>query len=318
MAAIVWLERRPSRLQCRNSTPGIGGFIMSLRTTALAIVACHLLCVPARAANSASGSVTADKLGTITVSHAAAYLVRDGHATRTEIMLTDVAVNAAGLQNEFNPHMAAINLDALKDRNYVLLWINADGSVSMNATFSKTMTQILDATSGRLKVTWTTNSPARADGRLFSGGPLKTMDGSSFTVDLKFGVDVPAAPAGTPLAAGGGDPGKALTAFIAAAQKKSWTAIKSVSSPDALKTFDKSYNTPAENASDVLDLLKAWLPLEKMKITGGQLRGDVAILDVEGQMFPGQASMIGVSIVRMVKSGTVWQFDKATRVGMVK
>ena len=62
-------------------------------------------------------------------------------------------------------------------------------------------------------------------------------------------------------------------------------------------------------------LLGAWLPLQKMKVTGGQLRGDVAMLEVEGEMFPGT---LGLSIVRMVKTGASWQFDRAARAGLVK
>jgi hypothetical protein len=52
-----------------------------------------------------------------------------------------------------------------------------------------------------------------------------------------------------------------------------------------------------------------------MNITGGQLRGNVAILDVEGELFPGQ---LGLSLVQMVKTGAVWQFDRAARAGMVR
>lgn len=141
------------------------------------------------------------------------------------------------------------------------------------------------------------------------------MDGTTYTVDIRFGVDVPAVPAGTALPAGGGDPGKALLALLDAANKKNWPAIRAASGPNALKTFDKSYNSPAENAADAADLLKAWLPVEKMKVTGGQLRGDVAILDVEGEMFPGQLSL---SLARMVKVGNAWLFDQAARAGMVK
>ena len=117
------------------------------------------------------------------------------------------------------------------------------------------------------------------------------------------------------MAAGGGEPGKALIAFIAASQKKNWTPIKAGSSADALKTFDKSYNTPAENAESAAELLKAWIPLQKMTITGGQLRGNLAVLDVEGELFPGQ---LGLSVVQMVKTGTAWQFDRAGRAGMVR
>lgn len=269
------------------------------------------------AADQVSGTVVTSKLGTITPKAAAAYLVRNQrHAreTQTEILLADVPVDAATVRDAFDPHMTAINLPALNDRNYVLLWVAADGAVSMNATYSKTMTQIVNDTTDGLAIAWTARTATRLEGRLTSKGTLKTMDGTTCTVDLKFAVDVPKAAAGDALPAGGGEPGKALTAFLAAVQRKNWPAIKAASSPDALQMFDKSYNTPAENASSVADLVKAWVPATKRTITGGVLRPTEAILDVEGEMFPGT---LGVSRVRMIKSGTTWLFDRAARAGFV-
>jgi hypothetical protein len=184
----------------------------------------------------------------------------------------------------------------------------------MNATFGKTMTQFLNDTGDGLKAEFTSRTATRLEGRVFSSAPLKTLDGSTYTVDLRFGVDVPAPPAGTALPAGGGDPGKAFTAFVAATAKKNWTAIRAASSPWALEMFDKSYNSAAENAESAGMLLKAWVSLPKMKITGGLLRGDVAILDVEGEVFAGT---MGLSRVQMVKSGEVWKFDRAARAGLL-
>ena len=277
-----------------------------------------LMSMQAYAANSASGSVDVQKVGVISPKFSAGYLVRDqrnARTTQTEILLSEVTIDPAAMQGMLDPHMVAINLDALRDRNYILLFIRADGWVGMNATFSKGMTQFLNDTTGGLKAEFTARTATRIEAHVFSPAPLKTMDGTTYTVDLRFGVDVAAPPGGTPLPAGGGDAGKALTAFLAASQKKNWAAIKSGSSPDALKIFDKSYNTPAENAESAADLLKAWIPLQKMSITGGQLRGNTAILDVEGELFPGQ---LGLSLVQMVKSGTAWQFDRAARAGMVR
>jgi hypothetical protein len=270
------------------------------------------------AANSASGTVNVQKTGAISPRFAAGYVVRDqrnARTTQTEILLAEVAVDPGEMQAAFDPHMIAINLDALRDRNYVLLTVRGDGHVGMNATFSKTMTQFLNDTDGDLKAEFTARTATRIEGHLFSSAPLKTLDGTIYTVDLKFAVDVPAPPSGTALPAGGGDPGKALTAFVAASQKKSWPAVKAGASPNALQMFDHSYNSPAENADSTADLLKAWIPLQKMNITGGQLRGNVAILDVEGELFPGQ---MGLSLVQMVKTGAVWQFDRAARAGMVR
>jgi hypothetical protein len=276
------------------------------------------LAVHAHAANTASGSVDVQKVGTISPKFSAGYLVRDqrnARTTQTEILLSEVAVDPAAMQGALDPHMIAINLDALNDRNYILLFVRADGWVGMNATFSNGMTQFLSDTISGLKAEFTARTATRIEGHVFSEAPLKTMDGTIYTVDLRFGVDVPPPPAGTALPAGGGDPGKALTTFLAASQKKNWAAIKAGSSADALKIFDKSYNSPAENADSAADLLKAWIPLEKTRITRGQLRGNIAILDVEGELFPGQ---LGLSLVQMVRTGTMWQFDHAARAGMVR
>lgn len=288
---------------------------MSLKSLSVLLVALVALVMPVRAADSASGAVTVQKLGAISPKHAVAFLVRQqGNArlTSTEILLSDLPVDAAAIQAAFDPHMEAINVDVLRDRNYVLLWVTADGVVSMNATFSKTMTQFVDNTNMGLKVTWTTRSASRLEGRLFSSAPIKTMDGTTYSVDLRFAVDVPKAPEGQALPAGGGDPGKALTALLAAAGRKNWTAIRAVLGPDALKMLDKDYNTPAENAANANDMLKAWIPTQKMKIAGGMLNGDVAVLDVEGEMFPG---MMSLSRVQMVKAGTAWKFERAARAG---
>src|SRR4029078_7597586 len=163
----------------------------------------------------------------------------------------------------------------------ILLWVSPDGSVSMNATFSKTMTQYLDDTSNGLKATLTTNTPTRIEGRLCSPSPLKTMHGTAYSVDVKFAADVAPVTAGTPLPAGGGDPGKAFSALLLAPTNKTWPAIKAASGPAALKMFDNDYDTPAEKAKSTNDMLNAWIARKKMKNTGGQLPGDNALPAVQ-------------------------------------
>ncbi|HEX7793568.1 MAG TPA: hypothetical protein VF456_04415 [Vicinamibacterales bacterium] len=291
---------------------------MTSRLTMLVASAVLLVSAHARGANSASGSVDVQKVGSISPKFSAAYLVRDqrnARTTQTEILLSEVTIDPAQMEGVLDPHLVAINLDALRNRNYILIFVRADGSVGMNATFSKGTTQFLNDTTGGLKAELTARTATRIEGHVFSPAPLKSMDGTTYTVDLRFGVDVAVPPVGTALPAGGGEPGKALAAFLAASQKKNWTTIKAGSSPEALKTFDKSYNSPAENAESASDLLKIWIPLQKMTITGGQLRGKVAVLDVEGELFPNQR---GLSLVQMVKTGAVWRFDRAARAGLVR
>ena len=288
-----------------------------MRLCALAVAGSLAVSVGIASAGQASGSVKVETVGTISPTDAAAYVVRNSRnarTTRVELLLSDLPVEATEVQAALDPHLAAINLDRLKGHDYVLLWVDADGTVTMNATFSRTMTQMLNDTNSGLEVELAANTPSRIEGHVFSPKPVKTVSGTIYSVDLRFAADVPPPIAGRPLPAGGGDPGKALTALLSAVARKNWPAIRAASSPAALKMFEASYNTPAENAKSAADLLQVWLPARKLKIARGQLRGDVAILDVEGEIFQGQ---LGLSLVQMVRTGGVWQFERAARAGML-
>lgn len=288
-----------------------------MRITPILVVALLFAATGVAAAGPASGTVKS-ATGTISPKFATAYVVRDSrnpHKTTVELLLSEVAVDPASLRDDLDRHMTAINLDPLRDRNYLLLWVDSDGTVRMNATYSKTMTQYINDTAGGLKGEFTTNTPAKIDGHIHSPAPLKTMDGPTYTIDVTFSADVIPAPSGTPLAAGGGEPGKALTAFLGAITKKDWNGIKAGLSPRALPNFERSYNSPAENLSSAVDILNARLPVTKAKITGGmQVSPTSAVLEVEGERF----GTLWLSLVRMVKTGATWQFEESAPVGMIR
>jgi hypothetical protein len=235
-------------------------------------------------------------------------------ATVSRIEVRDAA-DAEKVVAEGDPAPASINRPALKDTNYVLLWTSGDGKVSMNATFSKTMTQSVDRTdAGRLKAELTTNTPEKVAGRIFTSAPVKTMDGSTYTVDLTFSAPVARPPVGTALPVGGGEPGKALIDFFASRQNKDWSALKGALSPAMTEMFVKSYNHDKENLTSMLDTLNFWLPAQGAKISGGQLTGDAAVLDVEGVLASGVKAL---TLVRMIKGPSGWLFDRATMAGML-
>jgi hypothetical protein len=270
-------------------------------------------------AQTASGTFEAQPEGRITPKVAAAYVVRDQFNPRQaeiEVILSTVTVDVAKAAADLSPHMVVINDPALKDTNYVLLWITGDGRVSMNATFSKTMTQFVDRASaeGSLRAELTTNTQDKVGGRIFTPAPVKTLSGSTYSVDLTFSAAVARPPAGTSLPPGGGDPGKALTDFFAARQKRDWPSLKSALSPAMTEMFVKSYNDDKENLTDMLDTLNFWLPAKDVKITGGKLSGDTAILDVEGVLTSGVKAL---TLVRLIKGPARWLFDRATMAGML-
>ena len=278
------------------------------------IAATMLMTTQVAMAGPASGTVTS-QTGTISPKFAIGYVVRDSRNARSnavELLLTDVGVDAARLKDDLDRHVTAINFQELNNRNYVLFWIRPDGSVTMNATYSQTMTQYLSGTADGLKADLTTNTPARIEGHVFSPTPLKTLDGGTYTVDVKFSADIVPALSGTPLPASGGDPGKAFTKFLHAIGKKNWTGIKAGLSPKTLPMYERDYNTPAENLSSAVDILGARLPLAKGRVTGGQLLNPTtAVLEMEGERFGSRV----LSIVKMVKTGAVWQFEESAPVG---
>jgi len=265
----------------------------------------------------ASGQFIASKHPPIKPKYAAAYEThdqRDARKIAIEVVLSEEPIDVVEAAAELDPHTNVINQKALRDHNYVLLWVRPDNDVSMNATYSETMTQYVEMTGSRMTADMTTNTRDKVAGRIFSPKPLKTMDGDEYTIDLKFSTEVTHPPAGTKLPADGGDPGKALKALQAAIAKKSWDGIKSNVSAKNVESFDESYRTPKENLDDAIQTLGFWLPKKPGKITGGELRGDVAILNMEGELFENQNALF---LVRMVKEKDRWVFDRATKAGMI-
>lgn len=149
-------------------------------------------------------------------------------------------------------------------------------------------------------------------GRIWSPKPVKPMSGESWTVDVRFAAEVVRSPAGTKLPGDGGDPGRALDALYRAVGKKDWVGIKAGVSPESMSSLEHDYNSPEENLEEAVEMLgDFWLP-RKHKVTGGEQRGDVATLEVEGELFPGSKWLF---LVQMVKGAGGWQFAQKVPAG---
>jgi hypothetical protein len=269
-------------------------------------------------AGEASGQFTAGTRAPIRPKYAAAFETpdqRDARKMAVEVVLSEAPIDVAVAAAELDPHTSVINQSALRDHNYVLLWVRPDNDVSMNATYSETMTQFVEMTGGRMKAEMTANTPDKVAGHVYSPTPLKSMDGSSYAIDLTFSTEVTRPPAGTKLPADGGEPGKAFQALQTAIAGKSWEGISRNVTAKHLESFNESDRTPKENLDDALQTLGFWLPKKPGKITGGDLHGDSAVLKVEGELFEGQNALF---LVRMVKEGPRWVFDRATNAGMIE
>jgi hypothetical protein len=266
----------------------------------------------------ASGQFTAGKRPPIKPKYAAAYETRDQRDARKiaiEVVLSEEPIDVVEAAAELDPHSNVINQKALRDHNYVLLWVRPDNDVSMNATYSDTMTQYVEMTGSRMTADLTANTREKVAGRIFSPKPLKTMNGDEYTIDLKFSTEVTRPPAGTKLPADGGEPGKAFNALQSAIAKKSWTGIKGNVTAKTLESFYESDRTEKENLADAIQTLGFWLPKKGGTIKGGELHGESAILNLEGELFQGQYALF---LVRMVKDGSRWVFDRAINAGLIE
>ena len=275
------------------------------KVNALLIVAISLPLL----AGEASGEFVTTKHAKIQPKYAAAFETRDQRDARKrviEVILSEAPVDVSAAVAELDPDTNIINQPALKNQNYIRLWVRPNNDVSMNATYSETMTQFVDFTPGSLEAKIDIYTPERVAGRLRTTRAVPLMHDETYSIDVKFDTAVTRAPAGTKLPAGGGEPGKALTALFGAIAKKNFNAIKSGVTPKNAESF--------EDLNDAIQTLGIWLPKSHAKIDGGELHGDSAVLDVEAEVFAGQQ---GIFLVRMVKSGERWQFDSATRAGMI-
>ena len=265
-----------------------------------------------------SGEFKAGARKPIRPKYAVAFDDRDQRDARNHIVavvLSEMPVDVAAAVAELDPHTQVINQDGMQGHNYVLLWVRPDGEVSMNATYSEKMVQFMDTTKLSLKAELSVNTPDKVAGRLFLPAPVKTMNGESYSVDLKFSVDVTRLPAATKLPADGGDPGRAFGLLTSAIAKKNWQGIIQNVTEKNRTTFTDADNSPKENLDGAIETLGFWLPKKIVKIAGGELRGETAVLEVEGEIFGAQKALY---LVRMVRNAKQWLFDRATNAGFIE
>lgn len=240
----------------------------------------------------------------------------------TALILAEGTMDVNAAFESLDPRTALINQDGMQDKNYITFWIQPDGYVGMNATFSEGMVQYIDSTKGgggmsaeSLEAVFTENSPNRVAGRIHTTKPVKSMSGESYELDVNFDTPVSHPPAGEKLAEGGGQPGEAFNAFLAAVKSKNWNQLQATASA---RVLEGAYaETPAEKAASLVDSVSFLLPKGKtMKILGGQQFDDRATLEVKGQMSE-EAGSDALYLVRMLKEQGNWRFDTCYMGGLL-
>lgn len=244
----------------------------------------------------------------------------------TAVVLSEGTMDAAKAVQALDPHTALSNQEGMRGKNYISFWIQPDGYVGMNATFSKGMVQYIDSTKNKegeggitaesLEATFTENSPKRVAGRIRTMKPAKTMSGETYELDVEFDTRLTRPAAGTKLGAGGGEPGKAFLAFIAAMKAKNWKGVQAGASAKILEDVD-SEATDAEKAQSVIDSVSFLLPRgKKMKILEGEQINDTTVLELQGEMSE-EGEGDALYLVRMLKEQGSWRFDHCGVVGFL-
>lgn len=120
------------------------------------------------------------------------------------------------------------------------------------------------------------------DGKRIAGR-WKLDDGSGLVVDVGFDLPItatgPMARPGTPLAADGGEPGKALRAMVDATHAGQLDTMIALSDPERRKGIEEA--KAAGQAAEMLQMAQLFTP-KIGKITGGTLLDDQAWVDFEG------------------------------------
>jgi hypothetical protein len=255
-------------------------------------------------------------------SEVAAFRIRDQFHARefeTYVMLTQKPVDREAISKSIDPYATAINDKAAFGSDNIALSVHGDGVVAMNASVGGV--QYVDSSGtimmqqGSLKASCTNNTKDRVTCTVKTAEPVKTQDGTTWSIDVSFDSTVLARKPGNALAKDGGDPGKAFRAFLAAAQGEDLDKILAQMSRRRAANYMHDYNTPAENLKDLKQTLGFKLP-KQPRVTGGELVSeDYALLDVEGDSGGGSAWLF---CVEMRREDGNWRYDDAGRAGMLK
>ncbi len=203
-------------------------------------------------------------------------------------MLTATPVDRASIAASLDPYAVAINDPAVRDADYLAFSVRADGETGMNAHVGGTpVPRHLGHDDGPARLVDRKlpreNTPTRIACTVKTAKPVKSMDGPTWSVDLKFEAEVLARTPGKPLARDGEAPGKALLALRDAVGGTDLAKILALLAPQEAKSYQEDWRSPAENLASAKEILDIRLP-KQPRITGGELvANDHAVLEVEGR-----------------------------------
>lgn len=213
----------------------------------------------------------------IDLKHVIAVANDEDDGARTFVYLSDIPLDARKIAAAFQASSAAEAQLGDGSAGYVRICIDGEGGEcglyfshnKPNASFNSAgygAFKLEPAAAGRIAGRWVLAEP----GDFF---------GETYDFDLVFDVAV-TPPPGTPLAAGGGEPGKAYRAWTAAVAKGDLPVLRALVGGDyngwRLNSEDQG------NVKEALKDLRDGTPLQA-RILRGRIDGDSAVLWVEGK-----------------------------------
>ncbi|HEV7921804.1 MAG TPA: hypothetical protein VGR02_13525 [Thermoanaerobaculia bacterium] len=274
-----------------------------LRFPTLLLLVCALA-LPGFADGTASGSLTVNGK-TVQLKYGYAVLKEDPFDKKkkaTQLLVTDQAIPAEAAGDDFK-------LMEVRDKqklNGVMVLITDDKRIVSGAVYSPLLKK-MDYVSGvgMQKLELTAHTPSRVAGRVWLEKPDDFFDNLyqyNITFDVPVSVakpDRPEQPKGTPLPAGGGDPGKAYDAYRKALLGGNIPALRRSVVAEHVKDMDNP------DFKDQLKMIQAFQP-KNVKVTGGAVDGDTATLLATAR--DGNESSNGT--ITMVREGGAWRLSK--------
>ena len=238
----------------------------------------------------------------IDLKHVIAVANDEDDGARTFVYLSDIPLDVRKIAAAFQASSAAEAQLGDGSAGYVRICIDGEGGEcglyfshnKPNASFNSAgygAFKLEPAAAGRIAGRWVLADP----GDFF---------GETYDFDLVFDVAV-TPPPGTPLAAGGGEPGKAYRAWTAAVAKGDLPVLRALVGGDyngwRLNSEDQG------NVKEALKDLRDGTPLQA-RILRGRIDGDSAVLWVEGK---DRDDILRRGRVQMQRVEGVWRYVEA-------
>jgi len=192
------------------------------------------------------------------------------------LFLTTEALDAQKAADAFDPGSEVDRQVGSKPGGYVRICITHEGEeCGLYFSHHEPLESFNLSGSGEFRLVKQT--PTEVEGRWHLDTPADFF-GKTYDFDLPFATRVTQPSAGTPLGAGGGDPGKAYQAWVAALAKGDLPVLRRMIGEDRRWLLPQDDGTSAKEA---LKDLRDGKPVSA-KIVSGVQRGDRAVLRVEG------------------------------------